>query len=385
MEKRGTTGNVSGAIKKKNLKRLSRFVFTLNNYTTISEGIVKEAAEKLRASWMIYGRETASTGTPHLQGACVIGRQVAFNTIKNVMPQGTHIEPMNGTPEQSLSYCSKEDPNPWQYGTVPNPGKRNDLISLVEHIKPSVSIGSVVEKCPEFAATFVRYHRGILALKQLRTGGRDPDNPPKVYWLYGESGAGKTSSAFKFLERLYGRSGIWMSGSNLKWFDGYDGHLGVILDDLRRESVPYQYLLRLLDRYPIRVETKGGTVEWVPEHIIITAPYSAEEIFFGNYRDDTSQLLRRITKQVECFAGQPISFGEEHEQHHEQQQQEEGPSIGGPKSETMCDMSEEEFFLMQPQRGGRCLIDLTKDDDDDSKDKDIDTTVSYHSDGDLYN
>lgn len=45
-----------------------------------------------------------------------------------------------------------------------------------------------------------------------------------------------------------------------------------MLDDYRG-CLPRQLLLRLLDRYPLVVETKGGHVTWAPDCIWITSNY----------------------------------------------------------------------------------------------------------------
>lgn len=54
------------------------------------------------------------------------------------------------------------------------------------------------------------------------------------------------------------------------WFDGYLGESVAVFDDFRPWWCRFDYLLALLDRYPIRVPVKGGFVNWIPEIIIIT-------------------------------------------------------------------------------------------------------------------
>lgn len=101
-------------------QRLSRFVFTLNNYTEIEY----EDLKKMPVQWMILGKEKGESGTEHIQGAVLIGKQIAFTTIKKWNGlQRAHIEPMKGTPQQSLAYCSKEDQHPFILGNLPAPGR----------------------------------------------------------------------------------------------------------------------------------------------------------------------------------------------------------------------------------------------------------------------
>lgn len=92
-----------------------------------------------------------------------------------------------------------------------------------------------------------------------------------VYWLHGPTGTGKTRWAY---QKAKERGAFWMSGLTLRWFDGYMGQMTAILDDLRSTSIEYSSLLRLLDRYPTRVEIKGSSVPWTADLVIITSCYS---------------------------------------------------------------------------------------------------------------
>lgn len=246
----------------------------------------------LKLKWLIYGHEVGEQGTPHLQGASVIGRQLAWSTLKKAFPPRTHIEEMRGTPRESFIYCTKDDNNYYQFGDEPKPGKRNDLLSAVEAMRTVKSMRDFV-KNDENAATFIRYPRGLTTFRSLLQQPRSPDRPPIIYWLHGPTGAGKTKAAWTFYETYFGTTDqTWISNGSLRWFDGYDGHQGAILDDIRADSIPYNELLRLLDRYPLRVEIKGGTVEWNPTFIIITAPMEPDQFF--RVGDDIEQLKRRL-------------------------------------------------------------------------------------------
>lgn len=80
----------------------------------------------------------------------------------------------------------------------------------------------------------------------------------------------------------------------LQWFDGYDGHKAVLLDDFRPSWCKLHVLLRLLDRYDMRVPVKGGFRQWKPECIWVTAPKPPEEYFAEWEGEDLAQLTRRI-------------------------------------------------------------------------------------------
>jgi len=94
---------------------------------------------------------------------------------------------------------------------------------------------------------------------------------------------------------------IWVSNDDLRWFEGYDNKQMAIIDDFRAKHVSFSFLLRLLDRYPLRIPVKGDYVNWAPRVIVITCPYSPDQCFSTRQTylpEDLEQLHRRITKIV---------------------------------------------------------------------------------------
>ncbi|MEM0168016.1 MAG: hypothetical protein QW515_05240 [Thermoplasmatales archaeon] len=278
--------------------RLRRFVFTLNKYTEEEyQWLTQNFAPQVK--WIIIGKEIGSNGTPHLQGACIIGNQMTFSRLKNLPGlKRAHIEPMLGRPLDSAAYCSKEDQNPFIKGDLPAEGKRNDLINVASRIRSGETLQDLAQE-DAGAAVVVKYYRGLTVLRSLTRGPRDITKPPCVIWLYGPTGVGKTKTAFSVCLELAKEIGnIWLSSGGLQWFDGYDGQQFAIFDDFRAKHAPdFSFLLRITDRYPIRVPIKGAFVEWSPSIIIFTCPKSPEDCFATRLEhrpEDVNQLLRRI-------------------------------------------------------------------------------------------
>jgi len=286
--------------------RMTRFVFTLNNWTQ-TELDWLNTSMPLLSKWQVIGKEVGENGTPHLQGAVVLEKQTSFSTIKTWPGLcRAHLEVMRGTPEDSLKYCSKQDSNATVYGTLPTPGKRNDLKRVVERIQKGESLKDLAQD-EEGGVAIVKFSKGLTVLRGLRARTRSSKSPPKVIWVYGETGVGKTRCCFEFSERFFGED-VWLSSGGLRWFDGYDGQRVIIIDDFRAKQLPggggFSFFLRLLDRYPMSVEFKGGFVPWSPEVIFITSAYDPETCFEtrNTHRpEDIKQLLRRLTR-VCCFA-----------------------------------------------------------------------------------
>lgn len=92
---------------------------------------------------------------------------------------------------------------------------------------------------------------------------------------------------------------IWCSGGKLDpFFVGYTGQRAAILDDMRPGTIRFEFLLRILDGYPVWVNIKGSQVQWLAEIIIITAPTRPNDMYVnretGQEWDNLDQLLRRI-------------------------------------------------------------------------------------------
>lgn len=271
-------------------KRLRRFVFTLPNYTPEE----LDSICTFQCRWIIVAKEIApGTGTPHLQGACVIGKQINFNTLKEHPGfKRAHIEVMRGTPQQSLEYCTKEDKQPFQRGILPTPGRRNDIHAVTDLIREGQTLQQIA-KNEEHAPVIVKYFKGLMQYRDLVTPLQRI--PRIVIWIHGATGLGKTQRAVEFGEYV---QSFWISHGDLQWFNGYDGQRVAILDDLRRRHAKFDYLLRLLDIYPLQVPIKGSYVNWNPQVIIITAPYSPAEMWSFRTNEDIKQLERRITKII---------------------------------------------------------------------------------------
>jgi len=93
----------------------------------------------------------------------------------------------------------------------------------------------------------------------------------------------------------------YVKGDASKWWNGYDSHEYVIIDDFRDGHMSFNELLTLLDRYERRIETKGGMRQFVAKQIIITCNAPPTELYGNVINERKDQLLRRIDL-IEEFA-----------------------------------------------------------------------------------
>lgn len=260
------------------------FCFTINNWTDDDVEFLKT----VDCEYMIYGKEVGDEGTPHLQGYVIFKNQRSVKGIVKIL-RG-HISVAKGNIKQNISYCSK-DGDVTEHGTRPlsveggKAGKRSDIDLVKEMVKEGKSLSDMADVCTSYQS--LKFAEKLISIKE-----RKRDWKPNVYWFYGSTGTGKTRTAVEMFPDA------WMSGKNLKWWQGYDGHENVIIDDFRGDFCTFHELLRILDRYQYTVEVKGGSRQLLAKNIVITAPKHPKYIYRGMLENDEAvdQLLRRITE-----------------------------------------------------------------------------------------
>nr|QOR29567.1 replication associated protein [Bat associated circovirus] len=253
------------------------FCFTLNNY---SEGDIA-SLPSLKYSYICYGKEIGESGTPHLQGYIEFDNPKRLTTLKKINNK-IHWETRKGTQMQAIQYCQK-DGSFIEDGKKKHQGQRNDLIKLKQRLQEGITMKEVTN---EF--------NGVQAYRMAEIWFRynEPKRnwKPKVTWIYGESGSGKTKLAETLLSENY-----YAKPQN-KWWDGYDGDTDVLIDDFRSTQMELATLCRVLDRYRCLVEVKGGHRQLLAKNIVITSIIhpSVAYKFFETDEEPIKQLLRRI-------------------------------------------------------------------------------------------
>lgn len=255
--------------------RKRAFRFTVNNYT--DDDI--EFYKNIKCEYLIIGHEIApTTGTPHMQGYIRFKDAKKVSTIQDHL-RG-HILIADAGDAHNFNYCSKDGNLIIEKGTRPKgAGKRTDIDKVKQMVKSNSSMKQIYEEVSSFQAL-------KFAEKGIQLFGEKRSWKPYVLWLWGPTGSGKTKLATDLCPEA------WISGKNLKWWEGYEGHTEIILDDFRKDFCTFHELLRILDRYPYTVEVKGGSRQLLAKYIIITCPKPPDLLY--DTKEDIGQLLRRI-------------------------------------------------------------------------------------------
>ncbi len=278
------------------MSRYRNVIFTLNNYTEQNKKDVQAFSIKY-CRYLVYGEEIApnENKTPHLQGYIEMKNQMTLSNLKKkINCNHIHIEKRKASAKQAANYCKgihpKKQPNDviYEYGEISNQGKRKNIQVLKERVLAGEKLKEIILSDDINNFQDIRI---VEKFKQYCSKPRDSNDPPTVIWIWGETGTGKTRYVYDKHKDIYSTL------STYQWWDGYEQQEVILIDDMRKDFCKFHTLLKLLDRYPHKVQIKGGTVEINSKYIYITAPYSPELMYYT--REDKGQLLRRITKVIE--------------------------------------------------------------------------------------
>lgn len=255
--------------------------FTLNNY---NDDDVKQL-KAVKCRYICMGFEIgAETKTPHIQGFIQFEKKQRLTAWKKINKK-IHAEIMRGTIDEAIKYC-KKDGIFEEKGDIIRERERTDLREAKKKCAAEGMRGitgieeeynmQVIRSCE----VMLKYHEEGRNFK------------PEVIWIYGESGAGKTKLV---TEKSKGEDCYWKDAT--KWWDGYDKHEVTIMDDFRASNMKMNELLKLIDRYPHRLEVKGGFRQMLSKKIYITSIMHPKEIY-NLPEEPVKQLLRRIDKII---------------------------------------------------------------------------------------
>ncbi|UYD39137.1 MAG: replication associated protein [Wigfec virus K19_668] len=279
-------GNSQRQLKQEKADRGKRGYFlTINNPTKEDEMGFHTAFTSYKGVYAVWQHEIGEeTHTPHIQGFIHFKNTILKTTVERIFPRAHVLYAIDN--EACIIYCTKEETRtkgPFELGIENKPaqGNRNDLDQMATDFR-RLTTSEFIELYP---AGYVRYHRGLTALRHATTEHRDRNNPPSVFWLWGPAGCRKTRTAVESHNTFYIKDGT-------QWWDNYNQEEAIIIDDFDGRW-PYRDLLRLLDRYPYQGQTKGGYVKINSPYIYITCEFPPEEFWRDN---ELAQIMRRITK-----------------------------------------------------------------------------------------
>lgn len=128
-------------------------------------------------------------------------------------------------------------------------------------------------------------------------GKRPPRNREIfVYYLYGESGVGKSAAVFHDLCK----GPLFPLGHHPRHFDGYANQDSILIEEFNCKSFPIEEFNRITDRWPVHYNVKYSIVYSNYTHVYITSNFSPQEIAIKMCLDPAQAhaFYRRLTNVI---------------------------------------------------------------------------------------
>lgn len=286
--------------------QLRHFVFT---YHLKESDVDIEIRDRIRGkldSWggvryMCIGSELGASGKrPHLQGYVQLSKRKGFKLVGSAFPW--HIENAQGSAADNKIYCSKENINFWEYGSLKE--SANIVKTDYKIVVKMARAGQLDLIEDQFPATFLKHRSCLLAM------ALEVENPcgyeRKAFWLVGVTGTGKT----RFAHAL--DNDVYYKNPN-RWFDGYHNNEIVCIDDVDPSNFAKlaYWLKRWGDRYPVLGERKHGSIYLKHKTLVVTSNFRLTTLCEKTQVDDATCLaLHRRFKELTVFAHRETPIGQ---------------------------------------------------------------------------
>lgn len=276
------------------------FTFTINNWT--EEHLVACLEILDTALYSIIGFETCpTTGTPHIQGYVYFKneRYWSATTKRFRVCNNAHVEMARGTAKQNRAYCMKEGEYN-EFGELPEQGKRTDLLAFKDNILNGDNVEQLLECFSLEMAQYDRFYNTCknVRLKQIANNLYKNKEELEVIVLIGPPGCGKTRHIYDNhdINDIY-KLEIGDGSNGSVFWNGYEGESIILIDDFH-SNLKLDYMLRLLDIYPMKLNTKGGFTYRTAKKIYITSNIEIDNWYPNCHSRHRDAIKRRITKLI---------------------------------------------------------------------------------------
>lgn len=244
----------------------------------------------------VMGLETApTTGTKHLQGFVRFSQPQRRWWVEEKLP-GVWVERLKN--EKAAEIYAAKEKLVLDYGSEARPAPPESAFSraLEGDLGPLMEATTASWK-------FQNLQKLRLAPAYGPTLGKSPSVRPVPYviWLYGESGAGKSTFASSLVweELKTVASAYALSNPDPKkstWWDGYTPKDKiVVMDDLRASTMSSGNFCQAISSLPYRVDSKNVTVDFSPLLVVVTCPVPPWKLWSLTYEEGgVDQVVRRV-------------------------------------------------------------------------------------------
>lgn len=241
--------------------RARHWFFTENNPEGNLDVVFGDLLSNGVIDYCTWQLEIGDNGTEHYQGYVNFKKQTLFTTVVAILPKA-HWE-LCLDPIAARAYCQKAASRiegPFELGIWNPPAEKQRVWKqLAEDIMAGTKDYDLFQKYPMQVIT---QFKGIANARNIVLPPRSFKT--KTILVFGLPGVGKSS----FIHKAF-PSAFWKSPDSL-WFDGYRGESEMVLDDFYG-WLPIGSFLRLADRYPLLLQTKGGHATMQAKILLISS------------------------------------------------------------------------------------------------------------------
>lgn len=231
-------------------------------------------------NWIRGQEELGEGGLRHHQVFVAFSRARRLAHVRSLLPG--HWEPTRSRAAED--YVWKEDTRiaDTQFELGSRPFKRNDPTDW-KKVREAAQSGDLTEVPDD---VYCRYYGTLQRIAADHAKPRAMLRSCEVFW--GATGTGKS-------RRAWSEAGLeaYSKAPLSKWWCGYRGEEHVVIDEFVG-VLSISHLLRWLDRYPVRVEVKGGSLPLRACRYWITSNINPGNWYPDATLEQKAALLRRM-------------------------------------------------------------------------------------------
>lgn len=281
---------------------------------------VSTDTEKVRfATWQL---EEGDSGTPHVQLYIELTTRRTRDGLLALLNEhraGWSVRIAQGSAEENIVYTSKDRqhghaavcrgdcsllglPCTGRVGTPFAQGKRSDLESIKDEIASGCTEDDLIEN---HFGQWVRYRAAFKEAIDRRRNRSVPDDRGEieVIVLWGDTGTGKS----RYCRESYpGAYWLHQPQNGTVWWDSYEYQETVVIDEFYG-WIPFNFILRLLDRYSFRLPVKFGHRVCNVRRVVFTSNVSPDEWWpSADIPEEKRKAFRRRITTIKHFQRMPM-------------------------------------------------------------------------------
>lgn len=247
--------------------------------------------------------EIGENGTYHTHIFLYSGGGIRFSTIKKNF-EGGHFEMCKGTAVENRDYITKsgkwakdkksETSVPdtfYESGEMPVERKNNkpSLEDAYDMLKAGLSVSEVVAEMPSLMLQMDKLE--VARQSFLREKYKNTRRELDVTYIYGSSRTGKTRSVMD----KYGYENVYRVTDYVHPFDSYNGQDVIVFEEFR-SSLRLEYMLMLLDIYPVELRCRYANKQALYTQIYVISNIPITDQYLGTDSKDLDAFYHRFNR-----------------------------------------------------------------------------------------